>query len=251
MKEEVRKEYKKSKINVHFIQADLGDLTSIKPAVEKFLSQENRLDIIIHNAGVMTPPRGSETKQGYELQLGTNNIGPHLLQKLLDPIFIHTSKTNKPGESRVVWVSSTGQFFAPEGGVHWKDINYKNTKADKFQIYGQSKAINIMQAIQWPKFHPEAENVLSVSLCPGGLRTELQRHSGSIQSFLAGAMLFPARMGAYTELTAALSPSLTVKDQGTHLISFGKIGFARDDLRKDENGRKAWEFLDQEVAKYL
>ncbi|KAK6454627.1 uncharacterized protein RJT20DRAFT_130816 [Scheffersomyces xylosifermentans] len=201
--------------------------------------------------GGNTGVKGSETRQGYELQLGTNSIGPHLLQKLLDPIFIQTSKKNNPGESRVVWVSSTAHFDAPLGGVHWQDINYKNTNAAKFQIYGQSKAVTIMQSIQWPKFHPEAKNIISVSLCPGGLKTDLQRHSTSLENFLMKGFLFDSRYGAYTELFAALSPELTVKDQGTHVISFGRIGFAREDLRKDENGRKVWEYLENEVSEYL
>ena len=94
---EIAKEYNVTNREIKFIQIDLSDLTSIKPAVEEFLKLENRLDIIIHNAGVMTPPVGSETKQGYELQWGTNVLGPHLLQRLLDPLFIKTSETNPAG----------------------------------------------------------------------------------------------------------------------------------------------------------
>jgi retinol dehydrogenase 12 len=41
---------------------DLADLATIKPAVETFLNQENRLDVLIHNAGIMEPPAGSKTK---------------------------------------------------------------------------------------------------------------------------------------------------------------------------------------------
>jgi NADP-dependent 3-hydroxy acid dehydrogenase YdfG len=41
---------------------DLADLTTIKPAVEAFLKQQNRLDILVHNAGIMEPPAGSKTK---------------------------------------------------------------------------------------------------------------------------------------------------------------------------------------------
>jgi retinol dehydrogenase-12 len=41
---------------------DLADLATIKPAVEQFLKQESRLDVLVHNAGVMEPPIGSKTK---------------------------------------------------------------------------------------------------------------------------------------------------------------------------------------------
>ena len=41
---------------------DLADLSTIKPAVERFLAMEDRLHILVHNAGVMMPPAGSKTK---------------------------------------------------------------------------------------------------------------------------------------------------------------------------------------------
>lgn len=41
---------------------DLGDLAAVKPAATRFLSEESRLDILVHNAGVMMPPPGSKTK---------------------------------------------------------------------------------------------------------------------------------------------------------------------------------------------
>ena len=80
---EIAEEYNVSNSDIRFIQVDLSDLTTIKPAVEEFLKQEQRIDIIIHNAGIMGPPVGSKSKQGYELQWGTNVVGPHLLQRLL------------------------------------------------------------------------------------------------------------------------------------------------------------------------
>ena len=40
----------------------------------------------------MIPPQGSKTKQGYELQLGTNNLGAFLFTKILHP--------SSPGQER-------------------------------------------------------------------------------------------------------------------------------------------------------
>jgi retinol dehydrogenase 12 len=58
---------------------DLADLPFIKPAVEKLKQQTSKLDVAFLNAGVMVPPRGSKTKQGYELQWGTNVVGHFVL----------------------------------------------------------------------------------------------------------------------------------------------------------------------------
>ncbi|KAK6462545.1 short-chain alcohol dehydrogenase [Scheffersomyces coipomensis] len=247
---EVAQEYNKKELNVHSIVIDLSDLTTIKPAAEEFLSKEKRIDIIIHNAGVMTPPLGSKTKQGYELQLGTNNIGPHLLQKFLDPLFIKTSKQNKPGESRIVYVSASAIFHAPKGGIHYADPNFKSTKAEPFEIYAQSKAVNILSAKYWTKAHPEATNVVTVSLCPGFLKTELQRHLVGFEAFMINKLVHKARLGAYTELYAALSPDLTRSKTGSYVESFGKLGKDRSDLDVIA-AKKAWEFLDQQVEPYL
>ncbi|KAK6197498.1 short-chain alcohol dehydrogenase [Scheffersomyces amazonensis] len=247
---EIAQEFNKKTINVDYVLADFSDLTTIKAAAQDFLSKETRLDIIIHNAGVMTPPPGSKTKQGYELQLGTNNLGPHLLQKYLDPIFIATSKTNKQGESRIIYTSASAHFSAPLGGIHYADPNYYNTKATPFTIYGQSKAINILSAKQWTKEHPEANNVICASLCPGFLKTDLQRYMSGFAHIVVNRLFHEPRNGAYTELFAALSPELTKVKSGSYIESFGKFATERADLQEPAAARKSWNFLEQEVAKY-
>ncbi|EGW31396.1 uncharacterized protein SPAPADRAFT_56254 [Spathaspora passalidarum NRRL Y-27907] len=245
---EVAKEYNVSNTDINFIQIDLSDLDTIKPAAEKFLSQESRLDLIIHNAGVMMPPLGSKTKQGYELQFGTNVIGPHLLQRLLDPIFIKTAKTNAPGESRIVWVSSSAHQLAPLGGFYWEDVNFEKTNAADSLIYGQSKAGAIMQARTWTRKHNTGSQIISSSLCPGFLNTDLQRYATSFEKVLYSLFFHPRRMGAYTELFAAFSPD--VKD-GSHSISFGTPGHARKDIIQDEACDKLWDYLTEATNPYM
>jgi retinol dehydrogenase-12 len=75
-----------------FLRLDLADLTTIKASAEEFLSKETKLHVLFNNAGVMCPPQGSKTPQGYELQLGTNNIGTFMFTKLLTPILNATAR---------------------------------------------------------------------------------------------------------------------------------------------------------------
>ncbi|KAK6464303.1 short-chain alcohol dehydrogenase [Scheffersomyces coipomensis] len=246
---EVATEYNKTDLNVETISIDLSDLSTIKPAVDEFLNKESRIDIIIHNAGVMEPPVGSVSKQGFELQLGTNVLGPHLLQKYLDPLLIKTSHTNKSGETRIVWVASSGQYFSPIGGVHYEDPNFTNTtNASQMQIYGQSKALNVLQAKGWNPAHPESSNIVSVSLCPGALLTELKKDATPFQAFMFRSLFHPPRLGAYTELYAALSPDVK---SGDHIECFGKKTRARYDLEEPEVVTKGWNFLDETIKPYL
>ena len=62
-----------------FLHLDLNDLTTIKSSADAFLRDNDRLDVLWNNAGVMTPPQGSKTKQGYDLQLGTYFRSSHFL----------------------------------------------------------------------------------------------------------------------------------------------------------------------------
>mmetsp|Transcript_8651 Transcript_8651/g.10791 ORF Transcript_8651/g.10791 Transcript_8651/m.10791 type:complete len:336 (+) Transcript_8651:18-1025(+) len=256
IEKEAQQEFNKN-VKLQFIKLDLGDLTTIKQTANEFLKNENRIDIIIHNAGVMTPPMGSKTTQGYDLQWGTNVLGPFLLQKFLDPLFIQTSKKNPPNLSRVVWVSSTAHFHAPaNGGIYWDDVNFADPskKYNNGEIYGQSKAGVITNAIQWSKRHSN-ENIISVCLCPGVLKTDLQRHLPGIVRSILGLLMYDAVYGAYTEMYAAASPEVpTESNEHKMIISFGRFGIIRKDIDEGangENGKKYWNYAEKEVSKYL
>jgi retinol dehydrogenase-12 len=154
----------KSKGILEFLHLDLDDLTTIKKSADEFLSKETKLDVLWNNAGVMVPPQGSKTKQGYELQLGTNNVAPFLFTKLLIPILQSTAKTAAPGSVRVVWVSSSAaESFAPKGIIDFNNLDYKVDKA-AFTKYGISKGGNILHATQFAKRYG-GDGIISV-VCP-------------------------------------------------------------------------------------
>ncbi|OOF94047.1 hypothetical protein ASPCADRAFT_6801 [Aspergillus carbonarius ITEM 5010] len=76
--------------NIRFLQLDLASFDSVKAAAADFLSQESRLDILINNAGIMMTPEGL-TEDGYEIQFGTNVLGPALFTQLLLPTLRKTA----------------------------------------------------------------------------------------------------------------------------------------------------------------
>ena len=146
---------------LEYLHLDLGDLTTIKGSADEFLRKERRLDVLWNNAGVMVPPQGSKTKQGYEMQLGTNCVGPFLFTRLLTPILLATAKSAEPGTVRVVWVSSSmAEGIAPKGGVDMNNLDYKNDKTTWVK-YATSKGGNILHAKEYARRH-HADGILSV-----------------------------------------------------------------------------------------
>jgi NAD(P)-dependent dehydrogenase (short-subunit alcohol dehydrogenase family) len=119
--------------NVHFLQLDLASMDSVREFSRKFHEAEDQLHILVNNAGIMACPKG-KTKDGFELQLGTNHLGHFLLTNLL----LDLLKSSAP--SRVVVVSS---LFHIVGKIRQSDLN-----GDRFYFrwfaYASSKLANIL-----------------------------------------------------------------------------------------------------------
>lgn len=198
-----------------FLSLDLADLSTIKATVNEFLAKEDRLHVLFNNAGVMSPPQGSKTAQGYELQLGVNNLGAFLLTKLLTPTLLRTAKTEDPAAVRVVWVASSAAEtpITPVGGVDLSNLDYHVEKSP-FMKYIVSKAGNYLQGVEFARRHRE-DGVASVPLNPGNLDSELWRWMPRwAAAVLSWVLLSPSVFGAYTELFAGLSPEVTMERSG-------------------------------------
>ena len=176
--EEIKSAAPASAGQLYFVLMDFADLPTIKTGVEKFITITSRLDLLMNNAGVMSPPDKSKTKQGFELQFGTNVIGHHALTVLLTPLVLKTAKISPPGSVRVIWTSSIGgvKLSPPNGGILWDDISYEHTDSGprNFGAYGQSKAGNIYQAAEFARRYGSA-GVLTASLHPGLVSSNLSR----------------------------------------------------------------------------
>lgn len=212
--EEIKANSPRSNGELVFLHLDLADLTTIKASAQEFLSQESKLHVLFNSAGVMHPPQGSKTAQGYELQLGTNNVGTFMFTKLLTPTLVATAQTEPRDTVRVVWVSSSAaEMFAPNGGVELENLDYHNDKHLTIK-YAISKAGNYLHATEYAKRYRD-DGVISVSLNPGNLDSELFRTLGSItRKVLRLLSLYPPIYGAYTELFAGLSPEVTLEKSG-------------------------------------
>ncbi|KAF4619006.1 hypothetical protein G7Y89_g14843 [Cudoniella acicularis] len=255
----IKTNFPESKGELIYLHLDLDDLTTIKASADEFLAKEERLDVLWNNAGVMMPPPGSKTKQGYELQLGTNNVAPFLFTKILTPILIKTAKTASAGSVRVVWVSSSAaENFAPENGVDLDNLDYKKDKSTTYK-YGVSKAGNVYHSREYARYYGK-EGIISVPLNPGNLKTELQRYVPAFVQRIFDLLTYPPIQGAYTELFAGLSPDITLENNGAWVVPWGRFLPLRKELEAGsktiaEGGtgiaEKFWEWTEEQVRPYL
>lgn len=212
--EDIKAAVPKSQGELNFLRLDLADLESVQTSAEEFLRRENQLHVLINNAGVGYPEKGSETKQGYELQLGVNCVGAFSFTKYLTPTLVNTAKTSPPNTVRVVWVSSSAAEAVNPAKFMERLPNIKNLSAlDK---YFTSKLGNYLHATEFAANHKK-DGIVSVSLNPGNLDSDFWRTMGPIMTwFLRKTVLYAPVYGAYTSIFAGFSPLVTLEKSGTH-----------------------------------
>ncbi|KAK0618314.1 hypothetical protein B0T17DRAFT_656440 [Bombardia bombarda] len=209
-----------------FLALDLSDLSTIKPAVQSFAAQQQRLDVLVNNAGVMFPPAGSVDAHGHELQMGTNCLGHYLLYQLLSPILARTAATSVTGSVRVAWAGSIAVHLLTPGpsGIVVNDADGSPVDKGAEANYAQTKVGNVFFAREFAKATPQT-GVVHAAFNPGNLRTELQRHWTGVAAWVTDTFLvYPPVYGAYTELWTVLAPELTPDKSGAYVIPWGRIG---------------------------
>ncbi|TBU25108.1 NAD(P)-binding protein [Dichomitus squalens] len=227
-----------------FLQLDLSSLSSVKKAAEEFLSKEPELHILFNNAGVMVPPIEQVTADGYDLQWGTNVLGHYYFTVLLLPALLAGVKSSPDHHARVVTTASSGAYLDT---LHWE--TFKDTperkKLSKENLYFQSKFGNVVFARQLAKRYAE-QGIISVSVNPGNIQSDLQRHLTGLQRKLVNAMLYPTPIGAITQLYAGTAPE-ALNHNGEFFIPWARVGRCRPEAYDDELGEKLWKWLEDEV----
>ncbi len=183
---------------------DLADLASVRAAADDLRQRFPGIHLLINNAGVMACPF-ERTRDGFELQFGTNHLGHFLFSCLLAPALLAAAP------ARVVCLSSAGHKFA---GIDFEDPNYQHRDYEKWQAYGQSKTANALFSVAL-NARLCGRGVTANAVHPGMIVTELGRHLDRTDIELlqsrAGAQQdqfksVPA--GAATSVWAATSPDL-------------------------------------------
>ncbi|XP_074655109.1 retinol dehydrogenase 12-like [Tubulanus polymorphus] len=194
--------------NVVFYKLDLASLQSVRLFVQQALKNEERVDILINNAGVMWCPRVL-TDDGFEMQIGVNHLGHFLLTNLL----LDSLKQAAP--SRVINVTSVA--------YRWAEIKFDDLMSeqsyDPAYAYAQSKLANMLFTRELAR-RTKGLGVTTYAVHPGVVRTEIGRYMTILKQPIIKYLIFPLllpiqwiflknpRQGAQTIIHCALAEEL-------------------------------------------
>ena len=223
----------------------------MEKAAKQFTSSSQRLDVLMCNAGIMAVPPAL-TKDGYEIQFGTNHVGHALLIKLLLPTLTRSAET--PGaDVRIVSLTSQGYRGNPTGGIIFEKL--RTTQADigvggDWRRYGQSKLANILYATELARRYP---NITSVSIHPGVVATGLV---GNL-SFMNKALVYVTNIGKVQVATDGASNQLwaaTGKKEdianGAYYEPVGTLGYLSKNAKSEKLAGELWEWTQKELEVY-
>lgn len=211
LQDEADKRGSGKKLDLHFVPLDLMHIAGAKSCAEAFLAKEQRLDILVCNAGVMAVPY-KLTDDGIEQQFQTNHLTHFALFNHLAPVMIKTAhQTGHP--SRLVNLSSFAHTFIEYNPMLSFDFTSKDKvnrhmgfdQIGKYMRYSQSKLANILFAREVNQRYKPAE-IRAVAVHPGFVASNL--YKGTPLSPFAGKVFISSADGALSALMAATSPKL-------------------------------------------
>lgn len=184
-------------VDISFVPLDLGDLSSVRHCAE-LLQSEEKIDVLINNAGIMVPPY-ELTNDGFESQFGVNHLGPFALTGLL------LEKLAQTPSSRVVNTSSIAHNV---GKIRFDDINAERGYRAAAR-YGMSKLANLLFSYELQRrLEAAGLPILSIACHPGIASTDLSRYVPGVLSKankLVQPLFNTAAAGAWPTLCAATS----------------------------------------------
>ncbi|WP_083276100.1 SDR family NAD(P)-dependent oxidoreductase [Pseudonocardia sp. HH130630-07] len=189
---------------------DLADLASVRAAAATIRERSgDRVDVLVNNAAVSLGPR-ERTRDGFELQIGTNHLGPAALTWLLMPALRAAGEHRRP--ARVVTTSSLGHRT---GGLDLADLHWARRRYSTTRAYGASKLANLLFAAELDRrLRRAGDPVISVAAHPGLTRSELLTNALARRRTWGARLLVlpdrlvsqPVAVGIEPQLLAATGP---------------------------------------------
>ncbi len=203
---------------------DLADLASVQEFADRLIADGTPLDLLVNNAGVMAPPTRMTTADGFELQFGSNYLGPLALTVRLLPLLL-------AAEAPRVATMSSGT--ANYGRIDFDDLQWERRRYSANLSYAQSKLADLMLTQHLAVVAAERGwDLLSTGAHPGYTRTNLQTAGAALgrdkpKRSLLNLGLLPSQgveQGAEPLLYAATSPDATAAGYYGPGGRFGLVG---------------------------
>lgn len=151
---------------VRYAHLDLADLASVEAFAGRLAGEWEAIDLLVNNAGVMTPPTRHETVDGFELQFGTNYLAHFALTGRLLPML------RKGRQTRVVNLSSGAHRI--QAAIHFDDLQWRQ-RYKPWPAYAQSKLAMILFAFELQRRSDAfGWGLMSNAAHPGYALTDLQ-----------------------------------------------------------------------------
>ena len=234
----IKSQNKNAKVEV--LSLELSDLESVHAFVQEFKDRYKTLDILINNAGIMVPPY-QKTKDGFELQFGTNHLGHFALTGLLLPLLKNTPY------SRVITLSSIAHRGA---SIFFDNLDGSNGYRG-MSFYKQSKLANLLFAKELDERLKEyGISTISLACHPGITSTNLFKiRKKDPSNFLKNLLKWfyqSAEMGALPTIYAATEDSLKGgeyigPDGKGNRTGYPTIEIPNDGVYDKETMKRLWE----------
>jgi retinol dehydrogenase 12 len=182
---------------VEFVPLDLGDLASVRACAQALIDRQIPIHGLINNAG-LAGQRGV-TKDGFEIQFGTNHLGHYLLTRLLLDRIIAS------GPARIVNVSSASHYRAKP--PDWDALRKETRTTTAMAEYSVSKLANVLFTKELAR-RLEGTKVTSYALHPGVVATDVWRRVPGPLRWLIKKFMITPEDGAQATLRCATAPEL-------------------------------------------
>ncbi|KAK7888290.1 hypothetical protein LTR67_009168 [Exophiala xenobiotica] len=259
-------------VQLELVEVDLSSLESVRKAAAEINKAVEKIDILINNAAVVMQTH-AYTKEGLELQFGTNHVGIFLLTNLLMPKILQAaqkSQSQSKGSTRIVNLTSAGHIISP---IRYSDYNFAKRPEDipederpmsrpgvsfdpppgktyvPFVAYGQSKTANILMSASISE-KLASQGVRSIATHPGSIWTDLSRNLDEEYTDLVsktGSFWKSLDQGSATTLVAALDPKLS-EDKSVIYLSDCQVAEPAAHARDPIAAERLWKLSEEIVG---
>ncbi len=195
---------------VEFVQLDLADLASVRECAKNLLDRKVPIHGLINNGG-LAGKRGT-TKDGFELQFGTNHLGHYLLTRLL------LDRIKEAGAARIVNVASASHYQAKK--IDWTRVKGKTRSITAMSEYSVSKLSNVLFTKELAR-RLEGTGVTTYAVHPGVVATDIWTRVPPPFRWLIKKFMITPEQGAESSLRCASAPELA-KETGKYYDVGGK-----------------------------